>query len=502
MKLFNHNILFSVRNTFVILLGLGTLLLSSCEEDKYLYPEPSTLISDNAAFDTEDRIANQVNGLYAKLKHGSFLGSYYFIMSDIRAGDFVSANLNAATGATTYQMNAETTTSEVRNIWARGYQAINACNVFIDNMQEKGLEVTGESLGKNFIGEARFVRAIAYYYLLQLYARPYWDGDGSKPGLPIWLEGNTEPKNYDLARSSVKETYAQILADLDYAEENLPESYNSAFLNTTRAHKNTAIAFKTKVYLSMGDYADVITEANKIVSNAAPFQTSSGVHNALVSDVRKVFESPYVTEESIFSLPYTNEDSPGEGYSKFYLPGIGDGGTSSSNGRGDWYLNKDGIPADPVWTANDDRRAFVLEGPQTHRFWLSKFNQASPYTDYTPIVRYAEVLLNLSEALAREKGMDARAISLLNAVKSRSDQSFSYTSGDFSNAKDLIDKILKERQIEFLGEGIRNADIMRLGIDIPAKPAHSVPAVKPTDFAYIYPISIDELNLNNLMENN
>lgn len=485
---------------FIFLFFLISLI--SCEKDKYLNPNPSAIITEDVAFESSDRILHQVNGLYSKLKHGNFLGSYYFIMSDIRAGDFVSANLNAATGSITYQMNVETTTSEVRNIWSRGYQVINASNVFIDNMENGGLEITGDDLGNNYIAEARFIRAVAYYYLLQLYARPYWDGNGSKPGLPLRLVGNTTFKDYSLARSSVKEVYEQIIKDLDYAEINLPEQYASSFLNTTRAHKNTAIAFKTKVYLSMGDYHNVITEANKIVSASNPFHTISGVYNALVPDIRKVFESPYLTEESIFSLPYTNEDPPGEGFAMFYLPGTGDGGTSASNGRGDWYLYKEGIPSDPNWSMNDDRRSFIKEGTRSHRLWLTKYSQASPYLDYTPIIRYAEVLLNLSEALVRENGIDGRSISLFNAVRNRSDSSHSFTVNDFLNEQQFYEVILKERQIEFLGEGIRNADLMRLGMEIPAKPIHSVPAVDPGDFNYIYPISNDELNLNDLIENN
>lgn len=484
---------------FVFLLGI--LVLGSCNKDDLLNPDPSTLISDVVAFDTPERIENQVNGLYSTLKHQYFLGSYYYIMSDIRSGDFISSNLNAATGATNYQMNNETTTSEVIRIWERGYQAINGANVFIYHMENGGLEVTGEETGKQYIAEARLIRALSYYYLLQLYARPYWDGDGSKPGLPLRLDANTEPGNYDLARSSVKDTYAQIIEDLDFAESNLPDSYNSAFLNTTRAHKNTAIALKTKVYLSMGDYPDVIKEANKIVTASAPFQTLSGVHNELSSSFKQVFTAPYITSESVFSMPFSSQDSPGEALGDWYLPSNGSGGTSNSNGSGGYHLYPDGIVANTDWTENDERRDFVLEGGG--KLWLTKFSDASPHLDYGPVIRYSEVLLNLAEALTQEtNSVDARAVELLSAVRNRSDNSTQYSASDFANKDALFDAIITERRIEFLGEGIRNADIMRLGIDIPAKPAHSVGAVSPSDDAYIFPIPINELNLNNLMENN
>jgi len=487
----------------LLLFSSCLLLLAACNKDEYLNPNPTTLITDETAFSTKERIQNQINGLYATLKAGSFLGSFYYIASDIRSGDFISSNMNAATGSTTYQLLTQTTTNDVVNIWESGYQAINACNVFIDGMDQYGTAVAGETLSANYIAEARLIRALAYYDLLQLYARPYVDEAGSKPGLPLRLTANKTPGNYDLARSSVKETYEQILMDLDFAEANLPLNYSSPFLNTTRAHRNTAIALKTRVYLSMQDYENVITEANKIVSQSAPFSATTGVGNELAASIEDVFSPPYTTNESVFSMPFTNNDAPGTAIPRYYLPGTGDGGTATSNGAGEYSLNPDGIVADPSWTAADARRAFIKIGTTTKKPWLNKFTQASPYTDYIPVIRYAEVLLNLSEALTRSSmTVDTRAVELLNAVRNRSDKSVTYTPEDFPGASDLIASVLKERHIEFLGEGIRNADIMRLGLDIPAKPAHSVPAATPASPNYIFPIPSDELILNKLMVNN
>jgi hypothetical protein len=65
---------------------------------------------------------------------------------------------------------------------------------------------------------------------------------------------------------------------------------------------------------------------------------------------------------------------------------------------------------------------------------------------------------------------------------------------------DLINAILLERRIEFLGEGLRNFDIMRLLQTIPAK--GTVAAKAPSEPGYIWPISADELSLNPLMTDN
>lgn len=482
-------------NIMVLLIGL--LVFQSCDKKDMLNPTSKTLLSDEVVFDSKQRIESQVNGLYQKLKHGNFLGSKYLIMSDIRAGDFFSNTNNAAVGATTYQLNNATTTDEVVQLWERGYQVINAANVFIQNMELLGIEVTGQEVGDNYIAEARLIRGLSYYYLLQLYARPYWDNNGGKPGLPLRLTGNTGPDDYNLARSTVKEVYDQILEDLNFAENNLPDSYGSNTLNTNRAHRNTAIALKTRVYLSMGDYPGVITEADKIVSIAAPFQASTGVHNALVSDIRDVFQSPYVTSESIFSMPFTSEDSPGTALSGWFSP------TGGAFGNGDavYMLNTEGIVANTSWGNNDVRRTFIAE--DGGHIWLIKFNDPRPYLDSAPVIRYSEVLLSLAEALAKNtNSVNSRAVELLSAVRHRSDSSVQFTASDFSSVDALVDAIVTERQIEFLGEGIRNADIMRLGLDIPEKSRFSVSKATPSNSNYIWPISVDELSLNNLMENN
>ena len=113
------------------------------------------------------------------------------------------------------------------------------------------------------------------------------------------------------------------------------------------------------------------------------------------------------------------------------------------------------------------------------------------------MIRYAEVLLNLAEALASTSTTaDARALALVNAVRKRSDAPTTVA----ATQQQLIDAVLLERRIEFLGEGLRNNDLMRLLQTIPAK--GSVSAKAPADQGYIWPISSDEFSLNKLMTDN
>ncbi|MBO9657538.1 MAG: RagB/SusD family nutrient uptake outer membrane protein [Chitinophagaceae bacterium] len=475
--------------------------LSSCTKDEYLNPVSQTSLSDVNAFDTKDRIVNQVAGIYSALKSGQLLGGRYFVYNDVRGENFLSNDGNRVTARAAWEFSETSGDNEVNNLWAAAYTTINRANLFLDGMAEKGDAIAGADAPK-LNAEAKFVRAVAYYSLLQFYARPYWDGNGSKPGVPLRLVGIKGGGFNALKRSTVAEVYTQILADLDFAEQNLAATNGSAVLNVSRAHKNAAIAFKTRVHLSMRNYPAVVTEANKIVSANAPFSASSGVTHSLQADIANVFATAATTTESILSMPFTTVDVPGTqnqlGF--YYLPIVT--GANANGAGGIFYLNPNGIWGDATWGAADKRRTSLttLNGGNQ---WLTKYKNPGPFLDWAPVIRYPEVLLSLAEALARTtNSVDARAVALLSAVRNRSDASVSYTTASFANVDALITAILKERNIEFLGEGIRSIDILRLGQDFPAKsiPGFNVTAVPPSSPLYIWPTPSDESRFNSLID--
>ncbi|MBE7172510.1 MAG: RagB/SusD family nutrient uptake outer membrane protein [Williamsia sp.] len=470
--------------------------LYSCDRD-LLNPAPQTAISDTlTAFDKPYRIANQVTALYTSLKGGAFYGGRYLVYGDIRGEDFLNLTNNLITNADVWGLYASSSATAVTGLWAQAYRTINSCNLFIDGMNTTGTAVVGTALSNNYLAEARLIRGLSYYSLLQYYARPYADGNGSKLGLPLRLKGISTLGNSDMARSTVAEVYAQVLSDLNFAETNLPLTNGTAVLNTTRAHRNTAIALKTRVYLSMQKYGDVITEANKIVPAAAPFTATTGVRDSLQADITTVFKTPYTSTESIFSLPFTTNtgDVPGtqNGLQIYYF-------ASSTGASSEFSLNPNGILANTGWKTTDKRRSFIYTNTAGTRF-LNKFPTASP-ADNSPVIRYAEVLLNLAEAKVRSTNtVDAQAVALLNAVRMRSDPTTSFTAASFATPTDLINAILLERRIEFLGEGLRNNDLMRLLQTIPAK--GSAPSKTPNDDGYIWPASSAEKSLNKLWKDN
>lgn len=469
----------------VALVSLPLLaMVSSCKKD-FLNLAPELSLPEESSFATASRIEAQVNGLYGSLKSGSFYGGRYLIYNDIRVDEFVNRTNNGVTGLTTYQHTNDPSDTYIANFWNQGYLTINRVNKFLADFDAAPAGVVTAEVEAGLRAEAKFVRALTYYSLVQLFAKPYTLDQGASRGLPLRLQAETSSANNELAPSTVAKVYEQILKDLNEAEAGLPDTRSTAKLRTTRAHKNTAIALKTRIYLAMGKYSNVITEANKIVSVAAPFVSPNRVAHKLQADVVSVFRAPYTSDENILSFPMADTNSPGTQNQLGYY---------YNAGNIEYYLSKvaPGIFANTTaWPATDDRKKNLTSAYSAAWQILIKWSAQSPYVDYIPVIRYAEVLLNLAEAEA-EVGSQARAIALLQAVHTRSDATFTFPA--FAGKADLINAILTERRIELLGEGFRAPDVQRR-----LQPMVSIGAgasIPVTDDRYVFPIPTGEVKTN------
>ncbi|MEI6751595.1 MAG: RagB/SusD family nutrient uptake outer membrane protein [Paludibacter sp.] len=469
----------------ILLLGLIVIALVSC--DDFLSTSPKTTINSDVVFDTPARILGQVNGMYKALKNADFYGEKELLLMDVRAEEFINVTANPITGYISWRNATTSGDIDVNNLWSAAYTTINNTNILIDGLT-KTVGIISDSVKNNYIAEARFVRALSYFSLLTIYARPYSENQGKSKAIPLRLQAETSLANNNLACSTVADIYNQILADLDYAEVNLPLIYSTDLLNTTRAHRNTAIALKTRVFLNMCDYANLIAEAHKIVpQNNNPFISTTGVKHQL-QDILTIFSSNYTTTESIFSLPMTAADS----YSGQQAIGW------VYNTNSEYYLNSSGILGDSQWGSQDVRRQFLRSS--LGKYYLNKYAKTTLYTDFIPVIRYAEILLNYAEAAAQLGNLNL-AQELLKAVHGRSDKNYVFANSDIATKEALVNTIQKERRIELLGEGFRSNDLLRTLQTIPAKGSSSmqVGAVSPSSQNYIYPFPNNEINTNNLL---
>lgn len=462
------------------------LSTASCNDQELLNPQPETAISGANAFDTPDRILGLVNGVYKSIKNANFYGGNYYTYTEARGEEFINRTSNTFTAYEAWNQTLNSGSNFVAGFWSAAYTAINNANILIKGLNDNPTKVSA-TLNKQYIAEAKFARALSYFALVTLYARPFNEDKGASKGLPLRLQAETSTDNNDLKRSTVAEVYAQIIKDLNEAEADLPLNHATALLNTTRAHRNTAIALKTRVYLNSGNYAKVIEEAKKIVSETAPYAAASGVNHKL-QNIVEIFTTNYTSTESILSVPMTDLDNVG-GQSSF--PYV-------FNANSEYNLNPNGIWGETEWRAADLRRTFARTASGLQ--FLTKYSKPSPFLDYMPIIRYSEVLLNYAEAAARTGDL-TKAVELLKAVRNRSDASYVFPQSAIGTQTALVNTILKERRIELLGEGFRSNDLLRNLLPLPAKSssALSAPEVKPTDSNYTFPLPNVEIVTNKLL---
>jgi starch-binding outer membrane protein, SusD/RagB family len=483
MKLFNKNIL---KFYFAIIF----INLTACKQD-FLDTVPKTSIAEDAAYSTAGKILAAVNNLYGQVQNASFYGGRFIVFNEQRADEFGQNDGNAATGSAVWNQNVASTNDFVNNVWSAGYTAINACNILISKMEVT--KVVSDSVAKNYIAEAKFIRALSYLSLVQTYAKSY-TADKNGLGVPLRLTPITTAGFNDIARSSIQAVYVQILKDLDEAETDLPTIYANALLNASRAKKTTAIALKTRVYLNQGDDANVVKEAQKIVSATAPhLYMYGGLTHQLESNIATVFGGSYTGSEALFSIPFANsttETPPSQSALAFNYVS-----------QPILFLTTAGISSHAVLNSSADARAALIGTNAARQKVLRKFAiTTAPFRDYVPVLRYAEILLNYAEAAAN-MGDLATAISLLKAVRNRSNPNYIFPSAEINTKDALVNTILTERRIELLGEGFRLQDLQRKLQTLPAKIGSigTAPLVLSSSSNYIWPIPSGEISTNKLM---
>jgi hypothetical protein len=337
---------------------------------------------------------------------------------------------------------------------------------------------------------------------------------------PILNQADVEA-SLSQGRGTVAEGYNLILSDLDYAEANLPATRSGSLL-ITRATKAAAVALKTRIYLHTGNWAKVIEEGNKLApQTAAPFSSPGtlGSRSLTATPMGPFAAGNKNNTESIFSIENNDIDNPGVNGAlpSMYRPeNIGARGLV---GISPTLWNQ------PFWLSTDFRKANmstndgVTNSGKGAKF-TTKYADFTARTDNAPVIRYAEVLLNLAEAIQRSSGTpDSRAFQLYNAVRSRAvNDPATNELSDFATANDLIRAILNERRIEFVCEGLRWGDIHRLVQDpafgtggIPAKANRGIanystlytglpsttfsthPFIPYSDFRFLWPIPTQEI---------
>ena len=462
---------------YIALLILGLGIMASCTDDA-IDLSPKDSITYGVAFETAARCELAIVGCYDAAQSGYYPGNnqrrgYPFGAASTQQGDMKGEDmLNVQQFfAITYNGDYGTSSPNGQAHWECTYQMINKINIVIDGLEtamENGV-ITQEKYN-DAVGELRFLRALGFHEMLVYFCMPYAaTADASHFGIPVSIVPINSIEKVEEAKSAgrktVKETYDQILEDLEFAETNLAATKSEASKlresdnPISRATKTAAIALKARVYQHMGLWDKVASESAKIVSSSAPFNDPIGGHK-LTEQPEGPFANNSDNTESVFSI----ENS------------VLDNCTNNGSLSQFYHTVRSLVCVSPIiinadfWLVDDLRRGQLLSISRyggIDAYWSWKYRAGTVMNDWTPIIRYAEVLLNYAEAEARLHGVTAKAVDLLNAVRNRAvtDPAKQFTTATFPNVDKLMEAILNERRIEFLAEGRRWPDIHRLTYD-------------------------------------
>ena len=353
-------------------------------------------MTEDVVYSDPDYIESVLLGCYAEFKasNPSFMGGLGYIVFDSRGDDIVNVS-NPVTMQETYEMRVLSTALENGRIWNNAYGTINSCNIFIDKLAEYECEeVVGAKLYKQYIAEAKFIRAYCYYVLANLYSIPYTINPNAL-AVPLRLTGLTSSGNNNCPAAPISEVYNQILADC------LPDDLDTG--DPTRANSVAAHLLKMRVYMAMNNWDSAISEG----------QACGTV--TLAADVAKLYgpDAHKNSSEHIFGMPMTNQDSPNTQMSaaEYFC----------QKALVCWLDTEGGVMSKEAYSlAADQRIAKLVTEPDDNGYVYSKkFTDYGTKLDFVPLMRAAEIDLNLAECYLN-KSDDANAKKYLKEVRQRS----------------------------------------------------------------------------------
>lgn len=403
-----------------------TILVATTSCSKRLDVTPAQSIDQADALKTSADVQVALVGSYTQLGNINFYGGRMFVMQELLADDnelIWSGTFQQLTQM--YNKTVPVNSSFVSNTWLAGYTAINTANNVLS-----AIGVVNAANKNKYEGEAKFLRAAAYFELVKLYAKDWSNGDpNTNPGVPLVLTPTREITEADkVARAKVAAVYGQIIADLVDAEAKLPVS-NGFF-----ATKNAAAALLARVYLQKRDYANARDAANRVITSNR-YSLAGYYGDAFPYNGGNPFGN---TTEDIFAMQVTTNSGVND-FQTFF----------SADGRGDITISDDHL---------------ILYEPADERQDLFYSSGGSVYNGKNDnvygnvhTIRLAEMYLIRAEANFRlVTVVGATPLSDLNRIRNRVALA--------SKLVITLDDILLERKLELAFEGFNLSDIKRLGV--------------------------------------
>lgn len=459
---------------------LALLLICSCEDQLNVVPEDS--VESATVFNTRGSINGAVIGIYSKNQSGDLNGNAQLI------SDFMSDNVSFVGSFPSLQeidqFQTLATNATIDNIWLDAYEVIGGANNIIVNLPPIDLPDLSEEEKAQFIGEAKFLRAVTYFTLVNLFAQPFQFEQGANLGVPLATQpflAESLLSDFQLERSTVNEVHALIEQDLLDAIAALPVE------NGLRAESGSARALLARLYLYQEKWEQAADFANQVINSGS---------YALGDNTYDFYDDNPESSENIFVVVNTPTDGPqdndvpsgsDEVYVNFY--------NAAPGGRGDAPFSQDLLEAFAAEAG--DRRFSELsvaasDAQGNDTFFTTKYPDVVNNASDGMVLRITEMYLIRAEAnLQAGTAVGDAPLNDINLLRTRA--------GLADLATIDLDAILLERRKELCFEGHRRMDLLRNNLNLrPDGAAASAPGANKV----IFPIVDDETTNNpNIIQN-
>lgn len=465
------------KKIYITALAALSVTFVACESQLNLLPVSQTIVGEGGQGTAGSSIVDAKSaesalaGCYAMFKGGAaeYYVLDYFLIADGQS-DVSYAGADNAAWFELDEFRMLSTNSAAARDWTYLYNHVARTNSIIANVPKVKDVALTETRQKQIIGEAKFMRARAYFDLVRIYGEVPLVVD-ELPTITSENVADVYPLLYP-KRNSVEEVYAQILKDLEEAASIVPASGPDKMTITPGA-VHTLLA---KVHATLGNWNAVLTHTEEVMK----------MGYTLVSDFEQLWNGNNEnSSEAIFELNFSDWSTGGNWGSSMFF------GT-------DWKkFNTPSIELVAAYDAEKDtiRKKSTIYYADVSGKWADKYHPLTKFpfayklrkTDASQniiIYRLADVLLLRAEAL-NETGNMAGAKALVDQVRGR--VKLPKTTANDQNSMRLA--IENERFLELAFEGHRWFDLLRTGrvIDV-------MKNVKDNSGNYLYP-SINQTNL-------
>lgn len=380
--------------------------------------------------------------------------------------------------------------------WGNYYEKIKGCNAVLDYVDD----VSGTESEKNALkAQVLFLRGYYYLKLAMIYCKPY-AADTTNPDtdLGVVLQLTSEVTDEQHPRSTLKETFSQIEADLLEAERLIPEYYPEGLV-PFRANIAAVDLTLARMYLYMGEWAKAAEHATKAINEGPKLTNMNTLANSFGSLNNRIYDAER-SQEVVFT--YGNDSWQDNHYFV---------SQAASGGDQPWVVSKELLAKFDA--ANDLRYKMYDE-------WgfkvMVKTGFVHTYKAQGDMgIRMAEAYLIRAEADMRlvlaggSADLRQQAISDLNNIRAnRYVTGSNYAVDTTRSDDDMLRFVLDERQRELCWEnGTRWFDIKRLGLSVSHTyidasgnaTEFTLPAGSPL---YALPIPYEAIDRNGKLEQN